>query len=300
MGTRKMTADLFSCRIINFEYCTLPPTIQYYTHGTNQYASLNKRSIDSYRSRITNKPIFRSPVVRVFGPTLQGDNACVNIHGFYPCFYVDWPYGEQCNALFHSNTPLSIYGLPISGPSSFAVRTPSAPPFNNLNEFLHAMATEIDGWLMKSPKTERMIPKNGNHYAFVYNISIVLRRSLYGYEKERRPFLLIQMTDVRYVHEVTQVFNMHAVYYACNIMFMYRLISQLTFPSHFLLYSWQAATFLYYRNFYNIEFQPYEVHLIGLQFLADLNLRGVCFNSFYLRYLLRIPLLYNRYGLSLH
>lgn len=37
----------------------------------------------------------------------------------------------------------------------------------------------------------------------------------------------------------------------------------------------EAAAILHARQFWDVDFQPFEAHLIGLQFIADLNLRGM-------------------------
>lgn len=184
--------DLFSCRIINYEYTSISP-VKYRSKSGAQ------RHIAAQTSRVTRKPILRSPVVRIFGPTLNGDNACINVHGVYPYFYVDWP--DRLNQLFHPNTPVGTNGLPTPGPTSYGIRAPDMPPFQSLNSMFHAMAYLIDNALTTSNKTSHFCPP-GRSSGLVFDISVVLRRSIYGFESGRRPFLLIQVVDFRFVHEV--------------------------------------------------------------------------------------------------
>ncbi|KAF8822518.1 hypothetical protein IE077_003578, partial [Cardiosporidium cionae] len=50
--------------------------------------------LDPLATKHTDIPIPRVPVIRIFGPSAFGQQACIYVHGFFPYFYIPLPVAE--------------------------------------------------------------------------------------------------------------------------------------------------------------------------------------------------------------
>lgn len=65
----------FSCRIVNIDFYTVPPT----------------KDLDVCYSEFRSSAVERVPVIRIFGATPLGQKTCLHVHGVFPYIYVPCP-----------------------------------------------------------------------------------------------------------------------------------------------------------------------------------------------------------------
>ncbi|KAL8425812.1 hypothetical protein Efla_004311 [Eimeria flavescens] len=144
------------------------------------------KGLDPLVSEVCGRPLWRVPVMRVYGPWgLGGPLCCLHIHGFFPYFYVAAPpeaYGEGATQFLRA----FARSLVLHADRLMASRSPAG-----------ASATSRIGAPRRngggaSPKGEGAGP-------LVYKIEVVRRLPFYGYHREMQAFLKISLTKPKMV-----------------------------------------------------------------------------------------------------
>lgn len=119
-------ANMFSVRIVTADYYMASPL----------------PGLDICQSPLTQHPVKKVPVVRVFGATPAGQKTCLHLHGVFPYLYVPYDgYGQQPER-YLSQMALSIdraLNVALGNPSStaqhvFKVSLVSGMPFYGYHE----------------------------------------------------------------------------------------------------------------------------------------------------------------------
>ncbi|XP_021512883.1 DNA polymerase zeta catalytic subunit isoform X2 [Meriones unguiculatus] len=117
---------MFSVRIVTADYYMASPL----------------QGLDTCRSPLSQLPVKKVPVVRVFGATPAGQKTCLHLHGIFPYLYVPYDgYGQQPES-YLSQMALSIdraLNVALGNPSStaqhvFKVSLVSGMPFYGYHE----------------------------------------------------------------------------------------------------------------------------------------------------------------------
>lgn len=117
---------MFSVRIVTADYYMASPL----------------QGLDTCQSPLTQAPVKKVPVVRVFGATPAGQKTCLHLHGIFPYLYVPYDgYGQQPES-YLSQMAFSIdraLNVALGNPSStaqhvFKVSLVSGMPFYGYHE----------------------------------------------------------------------------------------------------------------------------------------------------------------------
>ena len=121
----------------------------------------------------------RVPVIRIFGATPAGQRTCVHVHGVFPFFYFRPKTYEDCERLFGSVE--EVEGR-LAGYEADLERA--------LNQH----------YLLKKQPGVNVNANDGNGNAtggrrqrYVHSMRVVERKSMYGYERNPSPFVLVNL-----------------------------------------------------------------------------------------------------------
>jgi hypothetical protein len=176
---------LFGVRIISVEY------------GIESVAK------DTFVSPLTSKPLAWLPVVYIFGPNSNNESCSITVKECFPYFYIDWPgslndlfdedYIKKKNGLSWDIHPYTLQGIPrFQQNTTTNMNINYYPPFKKISDFLIALSYVLNSAFKEFAES-----------GIVYTIDVVLRRSIYGFHRQRRPFFKVYLLETKFVHMVT-------------------------------------------------------------------------------------------------
>ena len=218
-----MSKIYFSCNIIIFDSyqfsvnTSLNKNIKNNILSKSQITNINKELIIDGKSRINffnenNISLFNTfmerdityfPVIRIFGTTKSGQKCCVNIHNYFPYFYV----GITKENYFNYNNEESLRAFAISLESTFI-----------------EYRTEIGRKsLFQSENKEKESESNNNinlpePEQIIHNITPVSKTNIYGYYSTESTFLKVECYNPGDIKDLMFILSQNGVnnnFYQC-------------------------------------------------------------------------------------
>ena len=148
-----------------------------------------------------NRDILFFPVIRLFGTTKSGQKCCVNIHGYFPYFYIGITKENYFN--YNNKDTLQAFAILLE---------------NTFIEYKNEISKT------KYFKNEEKDKENNNNIVFkeieqvIHNITPVSKTNIYGYYNKETTFLKIECYNPSDIKDLMYVLNQGIVnnsFYQC-------------------------------------------------------------------------------------
>ena len=160
-----------------------------YTTFTH-FFEINKHCISLYNN-FMQRQITLFPIIRIFGSTPLGQKCCINIHNFYPFFYIEL---NNTNIFDYTNT-------------------------TSLFNFASALET---AYIKYRTITSLTKPNSKHSKTFstqiIHNIIFENKKNVYGYYNKPFPFLKIEcynQNDIKHLMDLIHNGVLNGIYYQC-------------------------------------------------------------------------------------
>ena len=183
------SSDYFSSNIIIFEHFIIEK--ETYPHLLSPIISAHKSDIsfinffDNYQTynAFMKREITHFPVIRIFGTTIIGQKCCINIHNYYPYFYIEITEDNYFN---YQNSEC-LY------------------KFANLVEKSYLkIQTEKE---KENPQNFQKNEKKPKCTQIIHKILIEQKTNLYGYYKNKSIFLKIECYNPKDIKGLMDIFQ---------------------------------------------------------------------------------------------
>jgi hypothetical protein len=187
----------FSLRIVSHDFYLTQPSFAF----------------DPVYTPLTKKPLKTVPLVRIYGPTPDGQTCCAHVHGFFPSFYVMMPdslfFDLRTGKLSNGKSlPESDMELVLRSQLRIMAETFDALLFREIKASKSIGAQQIALQQQNVPvsfdfgRSEAGMSKRQPAPPYVYDLQVVWRRNFYGFHAKPQRFLKITCTSPHYVHKV--------------------------------------------------------------------------------------------------
>ena len=139
-----------------------------------------------------NRPIIKFPVIKLYTTTLLGQKCCLNIHNFFPYFYIELTKDNMIN--YHSKETLKNFAYLIE--NTFI-------SYSNLKESEYNINNDT---------------KDNNDNQIIHNISVCEKFNIYGYYNKCSIFLKIEVyncDDIKLLMNLLSGKNILNKFYQC-------------------------------------------------------------------------------------
>ena len=167
------------------------------TNTKNKINFLSEKNINLYNS-FMNREIEYFPIIRIFGTTKSGQKCCVNIHNYFPYFYI----GITKDNYFNYNNKDTLQAFAVILEKTFVEYR------NEVSRMALFKNDEKDSSQIVREQEEQVI----------HNITPVFKTNIYGYYKKESVFLKVECYNPGDIKDLMYVLNQGSVnnnFYQC-------------------------------------------------------------------------------------
>lgn len=181
----------FSSNIIVFDEYTLIPQKDFINPEViSSFQNINfidffeDNKIEKY-NKFMRREIIQFPIIRIFGTTILGQKSCINIHGYYPYFFIEINESNYFN--YKDENILRKFAYLLE---------------NSYIKYSFDLIEKESEYYNKEKKNQRNIASQ-----IIHNITIEKKTNIYGYYNNQSTFLKIECYNSEFIKGLRKILD---------------------------------------------------------------------------------------------